>query len=184
MGKKAIENDNVNKCRSSDILLEIVKDEYSKAFDRANSLDNKAGFFITVIIAVVTIFIPIIPFDKILSFYSVAGCCQKCMVGVLLVCAFVAFVMLMLAFCRFYDAYKLTEFQHANLENSNEEGNHNADRGQLSKALCENYRLIVENNNKVIDIKCEAISRGIRLSGIGVFLLFIASIGLIIIIGG
>ncbi len=54
------------KCRSkfpaASTLLEVSMDEYAKERERTNTIENKANVFISVIIALFTIYIPIIPF--------------------------------------------------------------------------------------------------------------------------
>ena len=201
MGKKVnsqgnyiptIENETRNKEKidieknnaSSDILLEIARDEYSKGFERTNALDNKAGFFITVIIAISTIFIPIIPFERILSVYTGDCCFQKCLVSIMLFGIIIAFTLLIYADYKFYRAYRLAEFKHVNIDNVIEKKNHTTPKVQLNKALCDHYKKIVDHNNKVGNDKCESISIGIKYSGIGVLLLFVCTIVLIILIGG
>ena len=101
---------------SSHILLEMAKDEYTKERERANALDNKASFFITVLVAVVTIFVPIIPFGKIISVFSSGACWRKCIMSVSLVALVVAFFLLKDAFAKLYDAYKLTDYKRPSLD--------------------------------------------------------------------
>ena len=82
---------------SSGILLDMAKDEYTKERERANALDSKASFFITVIVAAATVFVPIIPFEKLVRLYQDGVCAQKCIVSVFLVVVAIAFIFLVLA---------------------------------------------------------------------------------------
>lgn len=175
---------NEKKYISSGILLEMAKDEYAKERERANALDNKASFFITVIVAVATIFVPIIPFGKLLSLYQKGACTQKCITSVLLVLIAVAVGFLVYAFIKLYDAYKLTDYKRPNLECINTESNHTAQNDQLNKGLCDHYKTVVDYNIEVNKTKCDSISDGIKSCGIGLLLLIASTIGLIITIGG
>jgi len=62
---------------SASLMLEISKTEYERERERSNMLDNKASFFLSASIAVLTIFIPIIPFSKIVDFFNSATDCEK-----------------------------------------------------------------------------------------------------------
>ena len=169
---------------SSGILLEMAKDEYAKERERANALDNKASFFITVIVAVATIFVPIIPFGKLVSLYRKGGCTQKCITSVLLVLIVVAVGYLIKAFIKLYDAYKLTDYMRPSLECISAEGNHTAPNDELNKGLCDHYKTVVDDNITVNGKKCNSIAEGIKACGIGLLLLIISTVGLIITIGG
>lgn len=60
-------NENVNK------LFEITREELNKEIQRANILDNKAGLIISLVFAIVAIFVPLIPFKKMKCIYSKIG---------------------------------------------------------------------------------------------------------------
>ena len=63
--------DNSTKSNSSNVLLIMAKDEYSKESEISNTLDNKSSFFITAIIAITTLFVPIIPFKHLIAFFRI-----------------------------------------------------------------------------------------------------------------
>lgn len=179
-----MEDQNEKKYISSGILFEMAKDEYTKERERANALDNKASFFITVIVAVSTIFVPIIPFGRLISLYQKGACTQKCIVSVLLVLIVIAVAFLISAFIKLYGAYRLTDYKRPNLECISTEGNHTAPNDQLYKGLCDHYKTVVDYNIIVNGKKCDTIAEGIKACGIGLFLLIISTVALIITIGG
>ena len=51
-------------------MLTTIRQEYETENDRKKTLDTKASTFITVNIALLTIFIPLIPFMKLQSFLT------------------------------------------------------------------------------------------------------------------
>ena len=53
----------------AEILLSIAQDEYSKERERSCNLDNKAGLFATIIIAIITLYMQIIPLSEIVPAY-------------------------------------------------------------------------------------------------------------------
>lgn len=169
---------------SSAILLEMAKDEYTKERERANALDNKASFFMTVIIAVATIFVPIIPFGRLVSLYLNGICARKCIVSGLMFAVLIAFATLIIAFRRLYDAYKLTDYMRPSLACIDDEKNHKIPNDQLNKGLCDHYKTVVDDNIKVNERKCKSITDGIRYCGVGLVLLILSTIGMLITIGG
>lgn len=169
---------------SSGILLDMAKDEYTKERERANALDSKASFFITVIVAAATVFVPIIPFEKLVRLYQDGVCAQKCIVSVFLVVVAIAFIFLVLAFRKLYDAYKLTGYKRPNLDCIEIENNHTAKNDELNKGLCDHYKTVVDDSIKVNGKKCDSIAAGIKYCGTGLLLLIISTIGLLITVGG
>ena len=179
MGKKE------KKCYiSSRVLLEMVRDECAKEQERGNNLDNKSGFFITVILAVATIFVPIIPLEKILSVYQFGVCVQKCCISVMLFCVIISFLLLIGAFRSLYEAYKLTDYMHPDLSIIDNEGYHILHPDRIEKGLCDHYKTIVCFNRDVNNRKCDAITLGIKMCSVGFVILIVSTVGMKIIIGG
>lgn len=166
------------------ILLELARDEYTKEKERANALDGKASFFITVIVAVATIFVPIIPFSKIMGVFVSGECWQKCLTSVLILGLVVAFSFLIAAFKHLYDAYKLTDYMRPDIKALTDNSIHTAAEDETCRGLCTHYKTIVDDNVKVNEKKCKSISNGLRLCGIGFLILTASTICLQIIAGG
>ena len=169
---------------SSGILLEMARDEYTKERERANALDNKASFFITVIVAVATIFVPIIPFGKIVPLYKTGLCVQKCFASVLLAGIIISVFILAFAFKKLYDAYKLTDYMRPNLDVIDDLQFHFLPTDKVEKGMSDHYKTVVDDNIAVNGKKCKSITLGIKLCGVGFMILIVTTIGLIITIGG
>ena len=69
VNKKEEKPENVT-FESSKILLDVMREEYAKERERCASLENKAGMFIATVIAIITVFIPMAPFEKITCSYG------------------------------------------------------------------------------------------------------------------
>ena len=92
---------------SASLLLDCVRNEYEKERDRMQNLDNKATFFMSSILLMVTIFVPIIPFNALQNvFASPAESWQKYVVCVLSVPLMIALGLLIWAFTKLYEGYK------------------------------------------------------------------------------
>ena len=169
---------------TSHILLEMAKDEYTKERERANALDNKASFFITVIVAVATVFVPIIPFSKFIGVFNNEECWRKCLTSILLVGLSVAIVLLIIAFIKLFNAYKLTDYKRPSLEAITDDQFHIATEDQINKGLCDHYKTVVDDNVAVNARKCEFITDGIKLCGVGFLVLAVVAICMQVIVGG
>ena len=142
---------------------------------------HKSSFFITVIVAVATIFVPIIPFSKLTGFFKNTEGNQEGFAVLFLILLVISFVFLANAFLEFYKAYKLTEYLHPNLEMIDTKENHMAEQEIVNKALCDHYKEIVDGNREVNDNKCVHIASGLSFCGIGFLLLVATTIALLVI---
>ena len=168
---------------SAFLLLESAKDEYTKERERSSILDGKAAHFMTAILLVATIFIPINPFDKVVSVFQGSDCIVICATLLLLFILAVSFAILAYAFKRLYDAYAIREYLRFELENTDVEYRVKPNN-IIASALCDHDRGIVENNIKVNNKKVEAVNKGVKACGIGFLLLSVSTICLKIVIGG
>ena len=170
---------------SSAILLDSARDEYTKERERSQIIDGKAAHFMTAIILVVTVFIPIIPLTDILPFYySTADCIWKCISAVIISVMLASFVVLILAFKCLYDAYKLQKYMRYNSNNLDDDTLHKEARDYILRAMCANYKELIDYNIEQNNKKADAVTRGLRLCSIGFLLLAVSAMLLRIIIGG
>lgn len=168
---------------SAGLLLESAKDEYTKERERTQFLDNKASFFMSAIILMATIFVPVIPFGKFIKTITEGETYQQLSLAALGVLLVVAFGFLVSAFKSLYEAYKIKEYQRFNVENLSNLNAHSQKREILEKVLCEDYRNTIEKNIKNNDYKATSIQAGIKNCAIGFLLLSLTAIMLMIIIG-
>lgn len=81
--KEYSNNHQTNDDEMADLLINIAKDEYSKEIERISMLDNKAGILMTIVFSVITVSIPKIPFETIISLVR-SGINENVQVGKLL----------------------------------------------------------------------------------------------------
>ena len=162
---------------SAGLLLQCARDEYDKERDRTRNLDNKASFFMSAIILVATIFIPIIPFSEIKSIILHGTCSERWLVGIFGVVMVVSFIILLLAFKSLYDAFKIKEFWRYESKNMDDIVLHSSPPDVIESTLCENYRKIVETNIEANDGKALSVNKGLKLCAIGFLILAISAIG-------
>ena len=199
---------------SAPLLLACVKDEYEKERNRMQNLDTKASAFMTAIILILTLFVPMIPFDKFRSVFTdnvvkavraantvnevtqmgvdavsaaVSGQIETCIDirrGILAISTFVLLVALGMLSRAFHQLY--TAYRPMNFARFEIE---NIDfvaqpLNIMTPALCEHYKEIVENNIEVNDRKVKRINSGLKWAFWGFFVLAVVSIVIKICVGG
>lgn len=168
---------------SASLLLESAKDEYTKERERSQFLDNKASFFMSAVILVATIFIPIIPFNRFVEFANKANCGQLCFFCLTCVFLVMAFVILAISFKKLYDAYDIRSFDRFNIDNVDDEETQKVSVNGIELGLCAHYKEIVAGNIKINNDKADNIKKGLKYSSIGFLVLTLTSIVMVILIG-
>lgn len=174
-----MENDNRETNPSTELLLEVAKDEYSKERERSISLDNKSGIFIAASIAMCTVFIPIIPFGKVLNYYTVN---QKTdFVSIMLVVLAVAFGLIAYSFYKLFRSISLKNFNRVDIDSLKDNEIQMQEPSITAAGLIEHYHSIIKNNTEINKGKAEQLVTGIQMSLIGFLLLSVATISLLIV---
>lgn len=171
---------------SAPVLLEVAKDEYTKERERSNSLDNKSSVFISAIIAMVTIFIPIIPFKEVMTVYA-SGNNVSISILTIISCIFItAVAYLIAAFYKLYTAFKLKAYSRVCFDDLQDKDILAAEPSAAQKGLIDHYCTILNTNENINNEKADKVSLGLKYSIIGFSLLVLSAISLIIItnIGG
>lgn len=169
--------------RTSTIYLDIVRETYNNEIERTNMLDKKASVFITAIIAVITIFIPIIPFEQIIEVYQYGNKVQIIVATCSLCALLVSFVLIGIAFFYLYKAFSLRSFGKVNLENISKTINQKYSIIEIEKNLFSHYKAICVENTNTNNEKAQKIKFGLKLSMFSFLILCIAAISLIIVVG-
>lgn len=170
--------------RISTLVLEVMRESYYKEIERTNIIDNKTGIFISAIIAVVTIFIPIIPFDTLIPLYKEGAKYQIVGVTCALCGLVVAFILLGIAFFKLYKAISPKSFVKVNIGDVSKIDPEENDICKIEQEFTEHYHKICSVNTNVNDDKAEKFTSGLKLSMISFLILCLSVIVLNIMIGG
>lgn len=168
---------------SAGLLLESAKDEYTKERERTQFLDNKASFFMSTIILIVTVFVPILPFSGLPEAFGKASLMEKLILYTLCLALIASFIIFGISFKKLYLAYKIQAYQRFNVDNVTIEHNLVGPKNAMEKALCQNYANTIQKNIKTNDTKAYNVQKGIKLCAIGFLILAISSIIMAITIG-
>lgn len=166
---------------SSNILLDIMREEYSKERERCASLENKAGMFITAVIAIITVFIPMVPLEKIIGSYG--DNMLHIIVVTVLLCVFaLAFGNLIYAFYWLFQVVNLKEYCRPDLLSVKDKEIQLQPELITASGLLDHFYTIIDTNMKVNDQKVDNLKKGLTSSIVGFILLALSTIGLKIIL--
>ena len=141
-------------------------------------------------IALLTIFIPLIPFTSLVGFIKNASCCQLMLTVAGIIVLIIAIVLLVVAFVYLVKAAGIRGYKRVDLDSIYNEAVKTDNEHDLSKfqiALVSHYYQILrgtldeEGNCKINEKRANEIEIGMRLTVIGYVALFISTILLILI---
>ncbi len=160
------------------VMLNSVMDEYTKEKQRSLSLDGKASFFMTTIIAMFTFLLPQLPFKQIIDnittdnfvFY---GCLFSILVGM---------IFLIFSFFKMFTSYQLVSYKGLNIDGFENKKNMDCFKCEAQEGLCRNYAEILKENADRNDIKAQNIRTGIKFVFLGFIFLLLGTILLLLTI--
>ncbi len=165
-------------------MLEISMDEYSKERERTNTIENKASVFISAIIAIFTIYIPIIPFSKLYLAYKNFNKIGIIFLTLALCVLVLSIIYLIVAFKNLYKGYKIKGYHRVDFSNLNDSTILAQSENDVKRALLDHYNSILIANAEINNDKADAVANGLKYSIISFALLSFSAIALIIMIGG
>lgn len=168
------------------IFLPILQSEYEQERARTDRIDNKAMALLTIIIALITVYVPIFPFDKLAVFYSTPRDCPTLLIviSVFLLLAVAAIILAIHSAKKLIDIYKPKEYQAVNIEllNNNEKLSLNP-AAKFQMELIDHYQAIILSNSKVNSDKSAILNKQFLKTIIIFGLLSVSAAGTLICIG-
>lgn len=181
---------NEEKYPFADQMLITIRHEYEVENERKQILDTKASTFITVNIALLTIFIPLIPFSSIQKFFISAGITERTISVIALICLSISIILLIVSFVVLVYVAGISGYSRVDLDSLKNlsENTENRDESCVKKGLVEHYHQIlrgtidVKGNYSINTDRADKIQVGIILTVIGYVGIFISTIALRIIV--
>lgn len=157
-------------------VLTIMMDEYSKEKERMNILENKAIAIITILIAIITVYLPIIPFDKINDFCMVGNVKSRVSITTIILFLLVSMGLAVYTFCTLISVIKLRCYKAVDIELLVKEDTFEFDEKLFQIEMCKHYKnIIIENSKKNIE-KAEKIRKCFNMIIVIFILLFLSTI--------
>lgn len=162
---------------SSSVLLEISKDEYSKERDRSNNFENKSGLFITGIIALLTIYLNLIPFDTIInSFSSSSNVFTIVFSTICCILQLIALICIIMSFTLFVTILDSKKYMRVDFDNLSNESNNMLPPDIMMYALVDHYHTILLFNADINNKKAESFSKGVKYTLTAFIILLVSTI--------
>ena len=147
------------------------------------NLDTKASAFMTAIILILTLFVPIIPFNALQTVFIKGADWQKGVVCTLSIPLITALGLLALAFKNLYNGYKPRRIYRFEIKNAKDISLLKTQQNIMEKALCDHYCELIEENITVNNDKADKIATGLKLSSIGFLILAVIAMILVTCVG-
>ncbi len=165
------------------LFLHTAIDEYTKERERTTKLDTKASFFMTTIIGLLTVFIKVIPVEKIIHFInSSSQCCIKCFYFCVSLSILIIGVFLLIkAFYNMFKAYSLTKYPRANIFGTDMSTIIPEKKQKIELDFFQQYKQVLSGTIEKNNEKAEMISAGLKFVFIGFIFLFFSTIGILIL---
>lgn len=137
------------------VALPIFIDEYSKECDRKEAIENKISTLLTIEIAILTVFIPIVPFESIKTYLF--GNCNDIIIVATIACVLlgIAIVMMSVSFGILMSAIGIKTYSKVDIEKLNLEDNLRQDANSVERGLCDHYKTITIENSNLNDKKAD-----------------------------
>lgn len=165
------------------VLLQILMSEYDQERLRAERIDSKTMGLLTIIVALITIYVPIFPFSDFAAVYSKWKTCTivPFFFSVFILLGVAAILLAIYSVRKLVDAYKTKVYQAVNIANFNS----NQKLSQSTAApfqleLIDHYQSIILENSNINANKAETIDKQFQNVMIIFALLSISAIGTLI----
>lgn len=144
--------------KSAASALPTMKDEYTKERERASILDNKSISLITILIALLTVYVPLIPFETISNTYLNGSKNELALVFLAVLMLIISSIITAISFNKLIKTFKLQEYRKADIDEICKEDYLKCDKDVMEKALCEHYQELIHHNSKINDDKVNNLS--------------------------
>ena len=163
-------------CEGARVALPVFMDEYAKELDRKIAIENKITSLITIEIAILTVFMPIIPFEEIKKHFAskvngvvIATTVANNLLIIAIVLMAVAFVILMCAI-------RVQTYNKVDIVQLEQDKNLNQTANAVEIGLCGHYKDIILFNSDLNDDKAKKYKIGLPLTIASFFCLIIGTI--------
>lgn len=164
--KKKHTNDESAEIRydSTRVALPIFIDEYTKECDRKTAIENKVISLVTIEIAILTVFMPIIPFNSINKYLFTMS--HTICIWATVACVFLvlSIIMMGISFGVLMSAVKIQTYEKVNIEQLDDDEILSQNTSSVEKGLCDHYKQITLSNSRLNDKKEKKYRIGLPLT--------------------
>lgn len=161
--------------KAAKVILPVMMDEYTKERERGGIIDNKAITLLTILVALLTIYIPIVPFENIIRVYNEGTQNALICLGVTGLLFVSAIIITVIAFVKLIRIIQLHNYERVAVQDIATPDALKVLPDEAEKALCVHYFNLIETNADINDKKANRISDCFVLTIVS-FLLLLCSI--------
>lgn len=171
---------------------EEIQSEYGMENDRENKISSKSSTFITVIVAIITLYIPLIPFDKLKGYFAAGlGIGEKISTIISLVLLGAGLVSFAISFYYFVKAYAVKGYNRVDVDDLLDLSSKDTEaitEDHVYQGLVAHYHKILRGtldqpgNMKINSERSEANRKGIKWTVVGFAIISVATIALRIMV--
>lgn len=188
-GKKTKEEETY-KYPNAELMLAVMRDEYSNEQDRKKDLDSKASTFIAANIAILTIFVPLIPFEQFVEVWSQEVRSEQAVMICGCMGLFIGVILMVAAFIELVRAISIRGYMHVDVDAVYQAAlkGEKQDISDVHAGLIGHYYQILRGtvdesgNRKINEKRAKCIQYGIIMSVIGYVVLFVSTVILRIVV--
>lgn len=146
------------------VALPVFMDEYSKECERKATIENKIISLVTIELAIMTVFIPIIPFEKIGNHLISDNNSIVIVTTVACMILGTGIAMMAISFGLLMRAVNIQTYKKVDIEKLDLEENLTQDINSVEKGLCDHYKEITLINSTLNDNKADKYRIGLPLT--------------------
>lgn len=145
------------------MILEILREEYDKEKQTTQSLDNKAGIFLSALVVIETVWIQIVPIKDIIMLFEQYEYSKLIALGISLIVLFLLFSLNIILLVK---CLMLRNFSAVNMDSIITESRKNVNYKKYMDAVVDHYNVILHDNIPLNQKKSEYLKKSIKVFGI------------------
>lgn len=150
--------------KGATVALQVFIDEYSKELERKNFLENKVIALVTIQMAILTVFMPIIPFDKIILGLRCTNNTEIIITTIACMALLFSVITIITSFVILLSAVKIQTYKKVDIEQLNLDSNLKQDQNAVERGLCNHYAKITLENAQLNAEKANKFKLGLPLT--------------------
>lgn len=162
----------------------MLKDEYTKERERTVILDNKAMALATALLAILTLYIPIIPFDKVLLISKNGTVAERVILTLALLGLIAALIVSLVELAIIIMALGIQQFMRVEINDLCQEAVLKVNEDVVERELVLHYQKLILTNSKVNDDKANKVRIAFSLLIVVFTLLLLSAVALSFLSGG
>ena len=145
------------------MVLDILREEYDKEKQTTQSLDNKAGVFLSALVVIETVWIQLVPFKDIVILLKQCEYSKLTVISLLLIVLFLLFCFNIVLLIK---CLMLKNYSAVNMDSIITESRKNTAGIDYMNAVIDHYNIILHDNIPLNQKKCEYLKKSIKVFGV------------------